>query len=269
VVRRTKEALRTLSLLAAILLCVASLPSTASALQSVRLHATFTPEQLGRETTVGFAFKITAPGNRVPSPLTGIEVNYPVELGFALSELGLANCSEAILEIFGPQGCPANSLMGYGTALAEIAIGPLILRETVQVDAFRTTNHERHLTLLIYAAGSTPVSAQIFFPAVVLPAPAPFGGRLDMHIPLVPSLPGAPNVAVVQFRSTLGPLHLRYNEHIHGRIIKYQPKGIPLPSDCPHGGFPFVAKFRFLDGSNAVAHTAVPCPPEQHRRRHS
>jgi hypothetical protein len=247
-------------------LCL-GLPGTASALQSVRLRATFTPEQLGHETTVGFAFQIAAPNHQVPSPLTGIEVNYPVELGFALSELGLANCSAWALETFGPQGCPANSLMGYGTALAEIAIGPLILRETVQVDAFRTTNHGRHLALLIYAAGSTPVSAQIVFPAVVLPAPAPFGGRLNMDIPLVPSLPGAPDVAVVQFRSTLGPLHLNYYEHIHGRVVKYKPKGIPLPNRCPRGGFPFAAKFSFMDGGNAVARTAVPCPSKQRRHR--
>jgi hypothetical protein len=266
VVRRTQEALRTLTLLTTIILC-ASLPATASALQSVRLHATFTPEHLGHSTTVGFAFKITAPGNRVPSPLTGIEINYPVELGFALSELGLANCSKTALEIFGPQGCPVNSLMGYGMALAEIPIGPLIVRETVKVDVFRTTNHEKHLALLIYAAGITPVYAQIVFPAVILPAPAPFGGRLDMHIPLVPSLPGAPDVAVVQFKSTLGPQHLSYNERVHGRIIKYKPKGIPLPSNCPHGGFPFLAEFRFMDGSNAMSNTTVPCPSEQRRRR--
>jgi hypothetical protein len=261
-VRRNRGTLRTLSLLATIALSL-SLPGTASALQSVRLHATFTPEQLGHGTTVGFAFQITAPSHQVPSPLTGIEVNYPVELGFALSELGLANCSAWALETFGPQGCPADSLMGYGTALAEIQIGPLILRETVQVDAFRTTNHDRHLALLIYAAGFTPVSAQIVFPAVVLPAPAPFGGRLDMDIPLVPSLPGAPDVAVVQFRSTLGPLHLSYNEHIHGRVVKYEPKGIPLPNHCPHGGFPFAARFAFQDGSHSTASTVVRCPPVQ------
>jgi hypothetical protein len=261
--KRDRAVLRALSLLAAVL-CL-SLPGTASGLQSVRLHATFTPEHLGHETTVGFAFQITASGNRVPSPLTGIEVSYPVELGFALSELGLANCSARALEAFGPPGCPTNSLMGYGTALAEIPIGPLILRETVQVDAFRAPNHDGHLALLIYAAGETPVSAQIAFPAVVLPAPAPFGGRLDMSIPLVPSLPEAPDVAVVQFHSTLGPQHIRYREHVHGRILEYEPKGIPLPARCPRGGFPFAAEFRFMDGSNAVAHTAVPCPPEQHR----
>lgn len=264
--RRKQGAFRTFSLLATVTLCLIS-PGTTSALQSVQLHATFTPERLGHGTTVGFAFKITTPGNRVPPPLTGIEVNYPVELGFALSELGLANCSATTLETFGPQGCPTNSLMGYGTALAEIAIGPLILRETVEVDAFRTNTHERHLALLIYAAGTTPVSAQIVFPAVVLPAHPPFGGRLDMHIPLVPSLPEAPDVAVVQFRSTLGPLHLHYNEHVHGRVISYEPKGIPLPNHCPRGGFRFLAEFRFMDDSHTLANTAVPCPSGSDHRR--
>jgi hypothetical protein len=245
-------------------LCIC-FPGTTWALQSVRLYATFTPEQLGHSTTVGFAFKITTSGNQVPSPLTGIEVSYPVELGLALSELGLATCSKEALEAVGPPGCPANSLMGYGTALAEIPIGPLILRETVQVDAFRTTNHNGNTALLIYANGRTPVSAQIVFPAVILPAPAPFGGRLDMSIPLVPSLPEAPDVAVVQFHSTIGPSHLRYHEHIHGRVRQYKPKGIPLPNQCPRGGFPFAARFTFQDGSHSSAATTVPCPPNRHR----
>jgi hypothetical protein len=240
-----------------ICLCLAG---TASARESVKLHATFTPEQLGRGTTVGFAFQITASNHQVPSPLTGLEVSYPVNLGFALSELGLARCSADALETFGLQACPADSLMGYGTALAEIQIGPTILRETVQVDVFRTINHDGHLALLVYASGVTPVSAQIVFPATVFPAPAPFGGRLQMAIPLVPSLPEAPDVAVVQFNSTLGPLHLHYRERVHNHVVSFQPRGIPLPSSCPRGGFPFAAKFRFLDGSHAVARTTVPCP---------
>ena len=100
--------------------------------------------------------------------------------------------------------------MGYGTALAEIPIGPSIIRESAQVTIMRATNHAGHLALLIYVNAPSPVSGQITFPGLVLPATAPYGGLLDMHIPLVTSLPGGPNVAVVQFRSTLGPLHLHY-----------------------------------------------------------
>lgn len=251
--------LRTLGLLGIVLLC-ACLPGTSMARQSVRLQATFTPERLGQGTTVSFAFQIATPRDQVPSPVTGIEVSYPVELGFALSELGLAVCSSGALELFGPQGCPANSLMGYGTALAEIPIGPQIFRETAQAEVFRTENDEGHLALLVYVVGSSPVSAQIIFPAVVLPAPAPFGGRLDMGIPIVPSLPGAPDVAVVQFRSSLGPLHVTYRERVRGRLIEYKPKGIPLPTHCPRGGFPFTAKFAFQDTSQSAASAVVRCP---------
>jgi hypothetical protein len=242
---------------------------TAQARQSASLQATLTPERLGQGTTIGFGFQIAAAAGHAPSPLTGIEISYPVEFGFALSELGLATCSAGTLKAAGPQGCPANSLMGYGTALAQIPVGPEILDETAHVTIFRTTQQSGRLALLIYAEGETPVSAQIVFPGLILPATTPFGGRLDMNVPLVPSLPDGPDVAIVQFHSTLGPQHLRYNERVDGRIVKYEPKGIPLPNRCPRGGFPFAAKFRFMDGSNAVADTKVPCPSLPHRNHGS
>ena len=156
---------------------------------------------------------------------------------------------------------PTNSLMGHGTALAEIPIGPEILDETAQITIVRTIEHNGHLALLIYAEGQTPVDAEIVFPGLILPASPPFGGRLRMGVPLIPSLAEGPNVAIVQFQSTLGPLHLHYTERAHGRTVRYEPKAIPLPDHCPQGGFAFVAKFRFMDGSNAIARTAVPCPP--------
>jgi hypothetical protein len=150
--------------------------------------------------------------------------------------------------------------MGHGTALAEIPVGPSIFHESAQVTIVRAINSNGHIALLISASGETPVSAQIVFPGVLLPAPAPFGGRLDMSIPLVPSLPEAPDVAVVQLHATLGPQGLTYHERIHGKVVNYQPRGIPLSSTCAHGGFKFSATFSFLDGTHALAHTAVPCP---------
>jgi hypothetical protein len=256
---------RALGLLATVVLCV-GVSGTAQAAQAVRLQATLTPERLGQGTTIGFEFQIAAPAKQVPPPLTGVEVSYPVELGFALSELGLATCSAETLEASGPEGCPANSLMGFGTALVEIPVGPEILYETAHVTIVRTTERNGHLALLIYANGEAPVSAQIVFPGLISTAAPPFGGRLDMSIPLVPGLPEAPDVAVVQFRSTLGPLHLRYHEHIHGRVVQYEPKGIPLPNRCPRGGFRFAASFAFQDGSRSNAHTIVSCPTKRRQR---
>jgi hypothetical protein len=256
---------RTLGLLAVVTL-IAGVPATAQARQSVRLDVALTPERLGQGTTIGFGFRIATPARRVPPPLTRVEISYPVEFGFALSELGLSTCSAWTLEVAGPEGCPANSLMGHGTALAEIPVGPSILEETASVTIVRSAEHNGHLGLLVYAEGETPVSAQIVFPGLILPAAPPFGGHVDMSVPLVPSLPNGPDVAIVRFRSTLGPRHLRYNEHVHGRLVEYEPRGIPLPARCPPGGFVFAAKFGFVDGSHASASTAVPCPPGSHRR---
>jgi hypothetical protein len=156
--------------------------------------------------------------------------------------------------------------MGHGTAVAEIPVGTEISEETAHVTIVRTTEHNQHLALLIYAEGETPVSTEIVFPGSILPATAPFGGRLDMSVPLVPGLPGGPDVAIVRFHSTLGPLHLLYTERIHGRTVKYKPKGIPLPNHCPPDGFAFAAKFRFMDDSQTMARTTVPCPTKPHKR---
>ncbi len=246
-------------LLVVALLC-AVIPTTADAAQSVRLDATLTPERLGHGTTIGFGFQIAAPANQVPPPLTSVEVLYSADLGISLSGLGLATCTPSTLEALGAEGCPADSRMGYGTALAEIPIGPEIAHETAHLTLLRTRTQNGHLALLFYAEGAAPISTQILLPGLLLPAPAPFGGRININVPLVPSLPGAPDVAVVKLRSTIGPKHLTYYEHLHGRWVSYHPKGILLPDNCPHGGFPFSAILTFLDGSHTSAYTTVPCP---------
>jgi hypothetical protein len=239
----------------------------ASAAQSVSLHATLTPERLGHATTVGFGFRIAAPADRVPPPLTEVNVNYPGNLGIALSELGLATCTSTTLETFGPERCPAESLMGYGTAIAEIQIGPEIQQESARITLIRAPTQHGHLALLFYVNAVSPVRAELVFPGLLLPTQTPFGGRININVPLVPSVPLAPNVAIIRLTTTLGPEHLTYYEHRHGHTIPYNPKGILLPNTCPRGGFPFAATFSFLDGTQANAHTTVPCP-HHHRPGH-
>lgn len=224
------------------------------------LQAALTPELLGRGTTVDFGFTIDSPAGQVPASVTAVELRYPSNLGIALSGLGVATCSAEALEASGPDGCPANSRMGSGVALAEIQVGPEVISETAQIAIVRAPTQEGHLALLFYADGKEPVSAQIVLAGLLLPVGAPFGGSIHIAIPLVPSLPGAPDVAIVQLRSTLGPRHITYYERSHGRTVAYQPRGVVLPDSCPRGGFPFAAELMFMDGSYANAHTTVPCP---------
>jgi hypothetical protein len=250
---------RTRYLLACLVVC-ACLPATAHATPSTKLHVAFIPKWLGHGTTLEFNAQIAEPGGIVPPPLTELDVRYPGDLGILVGGLGVATCSKTTLETLGPEGCPADSRIGEGSATAAIPIETDVIQETAKVAILRAPEQEGHLAMLLYASGVTPVDAQITFPGLLLPAPPPYGASIHINVPLVPTLPEGPDVAVVHLHATLGPRGLTYYEHVHGKIVAYKPQGILLPNKCPHGGFAFSATFGFLDGSQTVADTTVPCP---------
>jgi hypothetical protein len=254
------------AVLAALLALCAYLPAQSRSAPTVSLRAALQPERLGAGTTIQFGLTIATPAGQAPSPLTEIDLRYPANLGIGTSGLGLATCSPKTLETLGPPGCPPNSVMGFGSALVEVPFGPELLQETARTTTFMAPVQNGHLGLLFYADGETPVYAQLVFPGLVLPAPAPFGGTLDTTLPLVPSVPEAPDADIVKLSSTLGPSHITYYEYTRGQSIAYHPRGILLPKSCPAGGFRFAATLSFLDGRHASAQTTVPCPRSRRRR---
>ena len=253
--------------IAAWAVAAAGLPVAARAAESVRLGATLTPEHLGQGTTIGFNLRILTTGDAIPPALREVDLRYPQNLGIATSGLGLETCSAAMIEIVGPQGCPSGSVMGIGSAVAEIPLGPEIVRESAPVTIFRAPDEHGQIAMVLYVNGASPVDAQIPLPSLLLPASAPFGGRVQIDVPLVPSLPDSPDVAVVRLTTTLGPLGITYYERERGRAVAYRPRGLQLPDSCPRGGFPFAAALSFVDGTRASVRTVVPCPGARTRRR--
>lgn len=245
--------------------CVAA---PAGAATPARIRARFVPERLGQRSTLEFAFSFAAPPGQVPPPLTQIELRYPDRLGLGLSGLGLATCDARTLEASGPGGCPPNSVMGYGETFTGIVLGSTIISEDAPITILRTPDQGGHLAVLFSAEGTSPVNTRIVFPGLLLPAPAPFGGQVSVGVPLVPTLPGAPYISVIRLRATIGPLQVTYYEQVGGRTLAYRPRGILLPGSCPRGGFPFAARFSFLEGGVASARTAIACPRAA-RSRHS
>lgn len=238
---------------------------SAAATQIAHLRAAFSPERLGAPTTVFLGFRISSIPAGSSMPLTNVNVYLPNEMGLATSGLGLDNCVPARLIELGSEGCPAASLMGRGTATAEIPIEGEPVVESAQIEVFSARVQQGHLGLMVYANALDPVSAQLVFPATVVPASPPYGEGIDTTVPLVPSVPGAPDVAVTRFRMTLGPTkkgldHFVYYRSVRDRRVAYSPRGLLLPPVCPDGGFPFRARFTFEDESVATAQTTVPCP---------
>jgi hypothetical protein len=239
---------------------------TTTSMPTASLSAAFEPERLGGRTTLRFGFQITGPGGQMPPALTAVALSYPENLGIALSRLGLVTCTQAQLEATGVSGCQENSIMGFGSATAEISLGSDVVGEPVPLTILRAPDEEGHIALLFDAVGTTPLNTSAVFPGALLPAPAPFGGQVSIDVPLIPSLPGAPDVAIVRLRATLGPSGVTYHEHLAGRKLTYQPPGILLPDSCPKGGFPFAAQFSFVGGSHASARAVEPCPGRAARR---
>ncbi len=250
--------MRTCQILTALLALLACISTTAWANASVRLHATFTPEHLGKAAAVGLDIEVLAHG-ALPSPLAEVSVRYPAGLGVALSGVGIDTCSAQRLESSGPKACPADSLMGTGSALTALQVGPQILHEKTTVTVVRAPERNGHLAMFFYAAGTEPVIARALLIGELLPANQPFGGRIRITIPPITTLPGQ-YIAIERLQLLLAPPGLTYYERIGGKTIAYHPKGIPLPTACPRGGFPFTATVVFLNGLAAKADTRVPCP---------
>jgi hypothetical protein len=251
-------------LAAALVLCAVGLPASAGANPAATLNAALRPERLGAGTTIKFAFSIAYAGE-APSPLRVMELRYPANLGIATSGLGIATCRPAMLEVNGPPGCPSTSVMGHGSGLVEVPFGFETVSEAVRLTTFMAPLHSGHLGLLFYAEAAGPISAELIFHGLVLPSATPFGGDLDTAVPLVPTLPEAPDAILAKFSTTLGPEHITYWEYSNGSYIPYHPRGILLPKRCPRGGFPFAAAFAFENGAHTSARAVVPCPVGRRR----
>jgi hypothetical protein len=226
-----------------------------------KLAASFTPERLGAPTTVTFALNIDPPRESMPPPLSQIDFSYPGNLGFATSGLGLASCDPASLQADGGQVCPANSRMGHGAATVEVTFGAEVIDEHVVLEIFAAPSPDGFVHLAILARGKEPVEARIVITAVLL------AGKLQIDVPAVPGLPGGPDVAIKQIQASLGG-PLTYYERVRGHTVAYQPKGIGLPSSCPHGGWRLGAALAFRNGQHSQARDVIACPRRRaHRRR--
>lgn len=243
----------------ALALCVC-LPSSGQAAQTVKLHTAFTPDRLGASTTIEFGFTISTTTGGLPSPLTHVSLRMPAGMNYVTTTLGFAECHPQKLIEKGLSGCPANSRLGFGSALVEVPFGTGSGKEIPDIQALMGPEHNGNVVVLFYADGRSPVYAQLVFQGELLPASGPFGGDLDTTIPLIPSVPNGPPVSILKVQSTIGPKHLLYEKRVHGHVVHYHPRGISIPESCPRGGFRFQANFSFQDGTTTTTNSSVPCP---------
>jgi hypothetical protein len=240
------------------------LSNAATSTQAAKLTVGFEPNRLDSSTTLVFDFGLTSAPGTTSSPLASVSLHFPAGIAYETSALGEASCEQQVLAERGVRGCPTNSRIGFGKAQIEVPLGPALLTETVNVTIFVGRSENGQIEVLYYATGIRPVIAQLVFPGELISEA--IGGELKTSIPLIATLPEAPDASVVRLETTIGPKDLLYTAKEHGKNMRYHPRGIQLPKVCPGGGFAFSATFRFEDGSTTVARSSVPCPDKEHER---
>jgi hypothetical protein len=181
-----------------------------------------------------------------PPPLTEIKVFAPA--GAKLHPQGFATCPPEALERAGPQACSKKSIAGPKTsALGVVSIASERVHETASIEPFFAPGGG----LEAFVEGSTPVSLEILVKARFLNAPPPFGFEGIAEVPLIETLPGAPDASFLHGSVGVGAAYRK-----NGKTVSY----VTLPSTCSKG-WPIKALMAFDGGTTTTeASYTLPCP---------
>jgi hypothetical protein len=251
--RAQKPAVR--ALLAALFVCAfAGVPARADvpptiAPSSATIAPSLVPSRLGAEGALSFGISFAGGEFGVPASVRRAVLRFPAGLGIEMPEL--RSCAPARLLSLGAHGCPAQSRLGGGAALAEAHLGSQTVTEKVALSVFLGPLGETQPKLEILAQGYTPFRERVVLHGTVISAKAPFGEELVLSIPAIPTLPLEPDASIVSLSITLGS---------SGPRVARDANTVLVPTSCPVGGFPFAAEFVYADGSSSSALASAPCP---------
>jgi len=244
-------------------LAVMALPSIASALPTVKFKAFAVPipgfphtgNILGAGTALQSEYQIEGTEYQgSPPPIIGI--NFYLPSGSKLHPSGFPTCTKPLLEQFGPVKCPKGSAAGpIGHALGYVTFGGERVEEEVEISSFYAPGGGFEF----FSDGHTPVSLEILsnghFKNFV--GGGGFGPEIEVEVPLVASVPGAPYASVKTISVKAGSAYKSGGKTIYyGRV----------PTKCPAGGFPLKTEVIFAENGEMSKPETVdasykaPCP---------
>jgi len=207
--------------------------------------ATLLSQPKGGEWAIGLgtAATFTMPDGSQPPPVRRMQFRFP---------RGNANwdrfpaCNPARLEQRkDPDGCPAGSRIGKGTSTVwarPIVEDPI----PATIDVFNGPRSGSGRTLLFLARTTRPISTQMVLRGVLRRTTGKYGFRLDVDVPRIQTVPGAPDASIVALTTVV---------QARRRGISY----LEAPRTCPRTGLPFAGTFTFSDGSSASAGARISC----------
>lgn len=250
--------------LVVIALALLALPAAASAAPTVTLKGAAVPikgyAHTGNFFGAGAAVhaEYTIHGTEYggfPDPLIGITASLP--RGVKLHPQGFPTCPAAlILEQRTPERCPKGSKAGPGgTVDGVVSFGNERVPETAEVSAYFTPG----LGIAFFTDGHSPVSLEIPSSGKItnLNGGEGYGPKLVAEVPLVETVPGAPDASVESINVTLGAAYRK-----NGKPVYYG----TVPKTCPRGGFPVRSVLTFAENGeisrpvSVTAYFKAPCP---------
>jgi hypothetical protein len=250
-------------LLAVLALIYAALAGSASAAPTVTLKAGFVPiagfPHTGNILGDGAVLQLdlTIKGTEYggyPPPLIGASVLLPA--GASIRGAGFTSCpTQTIVEEHASERCPLGSHAGpVGSASGFVVFGSERVPETFSIEPFYTPAE----AIDLHMAGITPAAIGVTATGRLLDAPASGqqGPELLFQVPLVETVPGAPDASL-----ELLDLKLGSGRKDGARWTFY----MQVPSQCPSGGFQIGAQLTFaglggLTQQTVNASSAAPCP---------
>lgn len=235
-----------------------TLVSIAAASGSLTVHASFSPDELGAPTNLSLTSSIVSGGTGVPPPVTKVTLYAPA--GIEVDARGAATCAAVVLEQHGPAGCPVDSRAGFGGGVGVLELPTETIHEPYTLDFFFAGGQRGHLSFLVYASATAPVSDQFVLVAKQVPAPKPYGLGFSVEVPPISTFPGAGDASIESAFVTVGAPNVAYYESVHGRRKLVHLRGVVVPKRCPAGGFPFAGIVDFADGSALSVESTIACP---------
>ena len=181
-----------------------------------------------------------------PSPLTGVKFYAPA--GAKLHPQGFATCAPSVIEQNGPKLCPARSIAGpKGHVVGVVSFGGDRVPETASVQPFFAPGNK----LVVFVDGTSPTLLEILGTAHVVNSFAPFGVEFIGEIPLIETVPEAPDASFEEGAVRIGAAYKQGKKPIYY---------ITMPKTCAKSGWPAKVELSFLSGATAEASYKMPCP---------
>jgi hypothetical protein len=177
----------------------------------------------------------------VPAPLD--HMNFSFTSGAKVHTEAFGVCTQQKLEQGGVNGCPANSRLGSGTAMAEA----LETKFPATVTVFNGPGTPTNRKLLVYARAIQTVT--IILTGTLKKTSGKYGWTLDLPVPRIPTV-GDNDASITSFNVKVGGFG-----NVKGKTVPF----IEAPTACKEPGWPFLGQFHYVDGSSGTSSAVIAC----------